>query len=374
MLDMRKEKARALSAFFMKAVLVVLCACTANAAEKTEAEYFHEAHVFFDVQKRGTVLELRGEENGAEQFRFSIEDSLFDTFTEYSGFPFRVEKREEALYVRYRSEDEFFEIRVQQNGDVSLMDSPQTYTAFDRCKTYAFRTNGTLENHGQQAFYFLVTCANAFHNFGTIQAYSTRLAQFYCFNSGVMKIGELPIAVTDLRKGKYTVKRKPSYKSRVYENCGECISKAMLNIKAGIHYYELGESTLKDLQMHEGNIYIFEGTLNVAGTLKGNLGDVALIGKTSSVYVREFETLPKAIHKLNGGALYTHDDEKDKIEKLYLEQETDRMNRLGEKVYDRYARIKRGEVLTAGERKNYKDRYGDGWEENAAQQHPWPIK
>jgi hypothetical protein len=255
---------------------------------------------------------------------------------------------------------------VNEDGDMTLMDFPRTYTGFDRRKTYAFRTDGTLENRGHHAFYGLVTSANAFHNYGTIQAYSSHFYNNYRFNSGAIKLGELPIAVADLTKDLPETTAEPSFKHHVVENYGQFISNGKYDVRGGLNYRELGESIMSDLEMSGEDISVFKGRMNVAGTLFGEVGRFAVIDGTSSVYVNRFEKVPWDVRGVNGGILYTSDEERSRLKRLELEKETDLAERLGDAIYDGYVRIKKGELLNEYERQTYKERYGNAWAEEAA--------
>ena len=140
---------------FSKLFVVASIASFYVNAEKTMDFYSKEANVFFDIKKIRGGLELIGKECGVEMFHTKIQD--FSKFNELCDGTFQIQRLQDELHWRYFSDnDEFFEIAVRQNGDVSLCDLPQNYSGFDRYKTYAFRTPGTLENRGSQAFYNLV--------------------------------------------------------------------------------------------------------------------------------------------------------------------------------------------------------------------------
>jgi hypothetical protein len=253
-------------------------------AEKTEAEYFNQSHVFFEVQKLEKGLELVERESGVEKFRTLIEDASFERFSEFSSNNFYVRRLEQELYWQYQSaQGEFFEILVKQTGDILLLNSPQTYTGFDRSKTYAFKTNGILENHGSQAFHFLVARAEQIHNFGTIQTHSMQLFQHYLFNSGVIKIGKTPTAVVDLRDNLAPLSAAlPSYKKSIVENYGKFISECKLNIKGPLSYHEHNTSSIKDLEMQNGDIRVEKEVMAIEGTLSGNVKTLSV--KKDSIF------------------------------------------------------------------------------------------
>lgn len=356
------------------AVFVGVCVCIANSAGRTEAERLNGADVCFDVRRSSRGLTLVGKELGREAFMLQLLSSDLDSFDRVSYGNFRVKKLEDTLYMRYRSREEFFQIEVNPDGDIALMDSPRTYTGFDRRKTYAFKTDGVLENRGNQAFYQLITSANAFHNFGTIQAYTSHFFNNYQFNSGAMKLGELPIAVVDLMEGMPAVTDEPAFKQHVIENYGQFISKGGYDIKDGLNCREFGESIMNDLRMSGGDISVFRGSMNVAGILSGDVGRIVVVDGASNMYVNRFEKVPGDIKGTNGGVLYVPDEEKARLENLELVKETALRDRLGDTIYDRYIRIKNGELLTEYERQSYKGRYGRAWVEEAARTHRWGLK
>jgi hypothetical protein len=212
------------------------------------------------------------------------------------------------------------------------------------------------------------------HNYGTIQAYRSHFYNNYRFNAGVIKLGERPIAVTDLTEDLPEIAAEPRFKQHIVENYGQFISKGKYDVRGGLNYRELGESVMNDLEMSGGDISIFKGSMNVAGTLFGDVGRIAVIDRASSVYVNEFEKLPGDIRGVNGGILYTSDEEKPRLKKLEQKKERARMRRLGETIYGRYVRIRNGELLSEPERQTYKERYGRDWEEEAAQRHRWGLR
>ena len=70
---------------------------------------------------------------------------------------------------------------------MNLATNGQVYTGYDHGKTFAFDTNKTIVNEGNQAFYKLVLRAKQFYNYGTIQSYNGSFAHYYGFNKGVIK-------------------------------------------------------------------------------------------------------------------------------------------------------------------------------------------
>jgi hypothetical protein len=351
---------------------VVLCVCSVNSARRTPAERLNGADVLFSAKQNGNWLTLVGKERGRETFRRQVSSSDFGLFDKASGGSFRIKGLENAILWQYQSEEEFFQITVDRYGNIFLGNSPRTYTGFDRRKTYAFETGGVLENHGDQAFYDLVVSANQVHNYGIVQSFSCYLSQNYFYNAGVIKLGESPIAVKSSTQ--WITVAGPAYKQNVVENYGQLISKEELSVEGGLDYRELGESVMNDLRMSGGDISVFKGSMSVAGTLSGDVGRIAVIDGTSSMYVHRFERVPGDVRGVNGGVLYIPDEEKARLERLELEKETALRNRLGDTIYDRYVRIKNGELLTEPERQSYKARYGRRWAEEAARLHRWGLR
>jgi hypothetical protein len=345
---------------------IMLCIRAVVALEKTEDERLNGANVCFDIRKSNNMLTFIGKESGKDTFKFDVRESDFDTFTEFSSGNFEIERLRGAISWKYRSDEGFFQVMVNANGDMTLGDSPQNYSEFDRCKTYAFRTSGILENHGDRAFYSLVTSANAFHNYGTIQAYEAHFYNNYLFNSGIMRLGEKPIAVGDLKKDGPVVTAKPRFKMKMIENHGQFISEGGLSVKDGLTYRELGESVMENLRMSGGDIEVFKGRMDVKGTLYGEVGRLVVMTDSGIAYFNRFENLPGDLACSNKGNLYIPDGERPRMESLELAREKERRNRLGDAAYKRYLRIRNGEILSEYERQNYKSRYGRSWIEEAA--------
>jgi hypothetical protein len=194
-----------------------------DATEKSEAEYLRGAHVYFDVQKTGGMLELTGKELGTEKLKVQIADSAFSSFKEYTSNNFHISLLGDVLRFQYRSEDDKkkMNLRVKKNGDVELEETDDTYTGWDEYETFGVKTSGTLENRGTQAFWFLVASANQIHNYGTIDSFSVQLFQNYLFNSGVMQFGVMPTGLTDLSTvHSVDTTARPSFKNYTIENYG----------------------------------------------------------------------------------------------------------------------------------------------------------
>jgi hypothetical protein len=265
------------SEFYKRLVLAVFCICAANAFEKTESEYLNGANVFLDVQKNDGGLTFVGKESGSEKFRYQLLNSEFGSFTSCSGENFQLQKLNDALSWQYQSGEEFFEMLIRRNGDAELLSSPQTYTGFDRYKTYGIKTLGALENRGHQAFWFLVTSANAFHNYGTIQTYSAKLYNNYLFNSGVIKLGEMPTERIDLTTDQLVNKQaKPNFKHHTVENYGTFTTvNGKFQIKDGLSYHEYNVGDFEDLEMFGGDLNV-QSAMKVTGALTGNVRDITI--------------------------------------------------------------------------------------------------
>ena len=320
-----------------KLLVIASTICFVAHADKTMNDYSKEADVFFDVQKSTTGLELIGREGGKDVFRTAIQN--FSNFSEFSQGGFQIQRLQDSLYWRYSptSSDEFFEVVVKQNGDIQLSDLPQNYTGFDHYKTYAFRTSGTLENRGSQAFYKLVLSANQFHNFGTIQTCGYHFFQDYRFNSGVIKSGEIPKGVANLHNEVSTM-ANPSFKRYVIENYGKEISKGTVEIKDSLSYHNHNETVMEDLGMFGGDVKVLDGNMNIAGVLKGTIKDLE-ITNNSALYVKTFEVTQKGtFNQSNGGMLYTSDDEKIRLNGLINEAVDERISKLSEETKRRYQR------------------------------------
>ena len=149
---------------FLALLALALLEPTTVEAAKTIDEYLDEADVSFDVQKKQAGLTLVGKEGGATKFSYTISD--FNSFIDYTGDNFTAIRLENEIRWRYMSpEEKFYEISVNFNGDMEMLETQQTNSVN---KTFAFRTEGTLVNRGTQAFGKLVLSAKCFHNYGTI--------------------------------------------------------------------------------------------------------------------------------------------------------------------------------------------------------------
>ena len=250
--------------------MISLLTPTTVHAGKTIGEYLNEADVSFDVQRSQTGLTLIGKEKGTTKFSYTI--SNFNNFKDYTGDNFTAMRLGNEIRWRYMDPHEhFYEIAVNSNGDMEMLETNQTNTG---TKTFAFKTAGTLKNHGSQAFFKLYLSANQFHNYGTIQMLNYHFFHNYSFNSGVLKSGEMPTGIADLRTPEMKnsmampymampYMAKPYYKQNVIENYGKVISSNKLNIHGGLSYHELNESVFEDLEMSGGDIVVNSGSMNI---------------------------------------------------------------------------------------------------------------
>ncbi|MDR2464430.1 MAG: hypothetical protein LBD36_02355, partial [Holosporales bacterium] len=247
---------------FQKVLLFLVVFVTRLSAAEFASldERIKGAHVFFDVATTSLGLELTGTENGRTVFRTRLPKNLA-MFDELSQGPFYAAKVDDGVQWGYASEleGETFDVLVKSNGDVTLLDSIQNYAGHDKKKRYAFRTSGTLENLGNLAFYDIVTSAQQFHNYGTLQAFNCTLAQNYLFNSGFMQFGKIPEEAVDLRNPLQQVllqQVQPEYKHYAVENYGTFYANGKFQIKGGLNYFEYGTSDFEDLQMFGGSVSI----------------------------------------------------------------------------------------------------------------------
>ena len=222
-------------------------------AAKTIDEYLNEADVLFDVQHSQTGLSLVGKEKGVTKFSYTI--SNFNDFADYTGDNFMAMRLGNEIRWRYMDPfGHFYEIAVNPNGDMEMLETNHINTG---AKTFAFKTDGILKNHGNQAFFRLYLGANQFHNYGTIQMWNYHFFHDYSFNSGVLKAGEVPTGIADLRTEEMKNSTAiPYYKQNVIENYGKVISLNKLNINDGLSYTEHNESVFKDLEMTGGDIVV----------------------------------------------------------------------------------------------------------------------
>ena len=367
--------------------------CFVVRAEKTIDEYSREASVYFGVsrQEEGGVLTLVGKENGEETFSLQVPGlsasdlsvpglsdpdlSVLDLSGEYAQGNFSVMRLENELIWRYMSPDEmFYEVRVGAGGDIKLSDLPQNYTGFDQKKTFAFKTDGTIENRGNQAFHKLVLSANQFHNYGTMQMCTYHFFHNYSFNSGVLKSGEVPSGVADLRTEEMKKPvAKPHYKEYVIENYGKEISKGELEIRGGLSYHEYNESVFQDLQMTGGDIVINGGSANVAGRLTGAIKNMSVTCQ-GSFYINENAATRTGNWFAIGGALYTTNTNHEKIaqELKDLLDEEQLLKKLGkatkvtpEKAYENYKLILQGkeeQIYSKATLREIKRKYPNDWD------------
>ena len=272
--------------------------CFVAQSDKTMDDYSKEADVFFDVQKKANGLELIGRESGKDVFRTVVQN--FSNFSDFSQGSFQVQRLQNSLHWRYSptSSEEFFEVIVKQNGDISLGDLPQNYAGFDHYKTFAFRTLGILENRGSQAFYKLVLSANQFHNYGTIQTWSYHFFQDYHFNSGMIKSGVIPKVAMDLRSSVLEV--APSYKYGIIENYGDNALIGNLHINDGLSLINHGLMfTSGDLKMSGGDIFSDKSIL-IQGKLSGAVRDIKISSGACHIGYMEIEKLRNLIVESNG--------------------------------------------------------------------------
>ena len=308
-------------------------------ADKTMEDYSREASVFFDVQKTSTGLTLIGKEAGAETFRTTISNSSFGSFAGFNGGNFQVQRLQDFLHWSYKSatSEEFYEITVSQNGNISLSELPQNYTGFDHYRMYAFRTSGILENHGSQAFYNLVLSANQFHNFGTIQTETYHFFHNYSFNSGVIKAGYTPTGVANLHDG-MAITAVPHFQNGVIDNYGKHTVNGKLEIHDGLNYHNYCESNMENLKMFDGNVRVLDGNMNISGKLSGTVRDVE-ISNNSALYVKDFEAKQTGnLITRSGGMLYTSPLDKTRLEREINEAVDERISVLPEATKRRYQR------------------------------------
>ena len=153
--------------------------------------YKQVADVSFEI-RAGSLI---GREKGKDVFQYKI--SNFNDCVDYTSGNFAIQKLDNELRWRYMSPDEkYCEISVNSNGDMELLETPQTHT---NTGMFLFKTHGTVINRGNQAFFWLVLHADQFHNYGTIQMQNYHFFHNYSFNSGILKSDKKPTGVADLR-------------------------------------------------------------------------------------------------------------------------------------------------------------------------------
>ncbi|MDR2666524.1 MAG: hypothetical protein LBB34_00175, partial [Holosporales bacterium] len=268
---------------------MVWCICAGDAAGKTDIDYFNEAHVWFDVQKSSEGLTFVGKELGRETFRLELPSSSFDSFTEQRGKNFNLRKLEHAILFRYRGGDsrEALDLLVNPSGDITFLQTEDEYTGWNEHKRYGIKTFGTIENHTNHVFYFLVASANAIHNYGTIQTYNIQLIQHYLFNSGVLQFGVTPTQIEDLTTGHLTDGcAVPNYKRGTVENYGTFMANGKVSINSGLNYHEHGLSDFEDLNTSGGNVDVQQGRMNVSGNMSGTVGSFG-VGKNARFSVNK---------------------------------------------------------------------------------------
>ena len=114
-------------------------------------------------------------------------------------------------------EEKFYEISVNQDGDLEMLETNQTKTVD---QTFAFKTDGTLVNHGNRAFYKLYLSAKQFQDYGPIQMGNYHFFHNYSFNSAVIKAGTIPAGIADLR----TDAMKNRQRSRIIRSMSSIIT------------------------------------------------------------------------------------------------------------------------------------------------------
>ena len=202
-----------------KLVTIALCVLeVAKASDKSIKEYLSEADVGFDIEKMSSSLSIVAKEHGRDVLKAEISDRNFNGFYTMSRGNFYLERLGQDLKLSFNRLSEKFAIVINKNGNVQMDSDSETYTGFDKYRRYVIKTTGTIENRGNQAFYFLALSADQIHNYGTIQALSGHSFLNYKFNSGVWKYGEIPTANTDLREK--ISQAKPQYKRNVIDNYG----------------------------------------------------------------------------------------------------------------------------------------------------------
>jgi hypothetical protein len=147
----------------------------------------------------------------------------------------------------------------------------------------------------------LVTSANAFHNYGTIQAYEAHFYNNYLFNSGVIKLGEIPTKVEDLSGDPSGRSRNvPAFKKNVIENYGTfMVANGKFQIKDELNYHEHKTGYFKDLEMFGGDLIVHEnGRTSVAGTLSGTIRDIK-VGNDAKLLITNYRANPN-VRNLEG--------------------------------------------------------------------------
>ena len=230
--------------------------------------YKQVADVSFEI-RAGSLI---GREKGKDVFRYKI--SNFNDCIDYTSGNFAIQKLDNELRWRYMSPDEkYCEISVNSNGDMELLETPQTHT---NTGMFLFKTHGTVINRGNQAFFWLALHANQFHNYGTLQTWTHNFWYSYEFNSGVIKCDDFPFGIADLRTDAMkNSTQKPVYQDGVIDNYGQEIYSGTLQIKDGLSHNEHGESVFENLEMSGGALKV-DGSLTVSGKISGEVRDLVL--------------------------------------------------------------------------------------------------
>ena len=150
-------------------------------------------------------------------------------------------------------DEKFCEVSVNSNGDMELLESPQSNITSG---IFLFKTYGTIVNRGSQAFSFLILSAEQFHNYGTLQTFWHHFYHNYGFNSGVIKSDDTPMGVADLRTPEMKDSTaRPNYRKGIIDNYGKEIYSGTLRIKDNLSHDERGESVFKNLEMSGGDTW-----------------------------------------------------------------------------------------------------------------------
>ena len=313
--------------------------------------YKQVADVSFEIREGNLI----GREKGKDVFRYKV--SNFNDCAEYTGGNFAITKLGDELRWRYMSPDEkFCEVSVNANGDMELLETPQSNTTSG---IFLFKTNGTLVNRGSQAFSFLILSAEQFHNYGTLQTLWHHFYHNYSFNSGVIKSDELPMGIADLRtpEMKYSTAR-PNYRKGIIDNYGKEIYSGTLQIKGALSQDEHGESVFENFIMDGGDIVVNGGSMNISGKLSGTVRNMSSTCQ-GSLYVNEYDATRTGNYFAAGGSMYTTAANCNNLaqyakdlndEQRLLEKFQNARRVTPEQAYERYQLIKQGESHYGDER------------------------
>ena len=305
--------------------------------------YKQVADVSFEIREGNLI----GREKGKDVFRYKV--SNFNDCAEYTGGNFAITKLGDELRWRYMSPDEkFCEVSVNANGDMELLETPQSNTTSG---IFLFKTNGTLVNRGSQAFSFLILSAEQFHNYGTLQTLWHHFYHNYSFNSGVIKSDELPMGIADLRTPdmKYSTAR-PNYRKGIIDNYGKEIYSGTLQIKGALSQDEHGESVFENFIMDGGDIVVNGGSMNISGKLSGTVRNMSSTCQ-GSLYVNEYDATRTGNYFAAGGSMYTTAANCNNLaqyakdlndEQRLLEKFQNARRVTPEQAYERYQLIKQG--------------------------------